>query len=102
MVAEKCITIKVVKPAEFSITDIRADRTTITEGESVKVTVTVTNTGGTSGTATVGLYVDGKFIKGESVYIGAGTSRTIEFSVSGLTAGTHTICAKIEWGEDHR
>ena len=98
MVKEKCITITVRKPARpsFSITDIRADKTTITEGESVTVTVTVANTGNAGGNVEVGLYVDGRFVKGQYVYISAGSSRTIEFSVSGLTAGTHTICAKIE------
>jgi len=39
-----------VKKPQLSITDFRADKTTITEGESVTVTATITNSGNVDGT----------------------------------------------------
>ena len=94
--SEKCIVITVMKKPQFAITSIQADKTMITEGETVDITVTVANTSDASGTANVRLYVDNNPIDSRSIYISAHSSKAIKFTVSGLTPGLRTICARLE------
>jgi len=80
---------------KFEITDMRVDKTTITEGETLDVQVWVKNTGNAGGTATVKLKVDGVEKARRGVYIPAGAQSYVSFHISGLSVGTHTICAEV-------
>jgi len=98
-VAEKCVSITVKekpKPQpKFEIVEVSPNKTTITEGETLHVQVWVKNTGNAGGTATIKLKVDGAVKAQRSVYISAGSFEAIAFHISGLSAGTHTICAEV-------
>jgi len=96
-VAEKCITIT-VKPKpqpKFEVESIHVSKTTLTEGEDLYVEAYIKNTGDAGGTATVKLKVDGTIKAQKDVYIPAGAQSYVSFHISGLSVGTHTICAEV-------
>jgi len=98
-VVEKCVTITVKKkPAlqpKFEIVQLSPSKTTITEGEPLNVGVWVKNTGNAGGTVTVKLKIDDTVKAQKSIYIDPGSFEIVSFHISGLSAGTHTICAEI-------
>jgi len=83
------------KTPKFEIVAVTAAKSTITEGETLAVKVWVKNTGNAGGTVTIKLKVDGAVKAQKSVYIGAGGWEAPTFRISGLSVGTHTICAEI-------
>ena len=60
-------------------------------GQSVSITVDVTNEGEASGTKTVTLFVDGGRVEGKDVTLGAGATETVSFTYVEQDAGTHTV-----------
>jgi len=67
-----------------------------TRGDAVTGSVTITNTGSVSGTASVDLVVDGTFSDTTSVTLSPGESQSVSFTLdtSGLSIGTHTVGAQ--------
>lgn len=91
-----CTTIDVLLPAIITATSIVPDKTTCTAPCDVSVDVTWTNSGDIEGTFTPSLMIDGTPIT-PAPYppenLAPGASITHIFAVSGLTAGSHQICA---------
>ena len=56
-----------IAPAEFEITDLSVDASEIAPGESVTVTATIQNTGGTEGTEQLQFDIDGTTVDGQKV-----------------------------------
>jgi hypothetical protein len=88
-----CQTVTVTTPAAITATNMALSTTSCTEPCSVVATITWTNNGGTEGTFTPGVILDGgipQTIAAET--LAAGGSVTHAFSITGLTAGSHGIC----------
>ena len=83
------------KKAELHITDIRADKYTIEEGESVTVTATISNSGEEAGTCVAELLIDGLLITGKKITVPPGTCVDVSFKIEDLHVGSHEVCIRI-------
>lgn len=79
------------EPAEFEVSDLSVSPSSVEAGDSVTVTVTVSNVGELSGGYSVELYLDGALEDTKSVTLDGGDSTTVTFSVSTEEAGSHTV-----------
>ncbi|MCW4012214.1 MAG: hypothetical protein NWF07_04390, partial [Candidatus Bathyarchaeota archaeon] len=79
------------EPANIVYKSIAVSPTSIEEGGSVTVTVTLENTGELSGQEAVDLYVDDVMVDSETVIVAGGATETAEFTLTGETAGTYTV-----------
>jgi len=84
-----------IEKPQFSITDIRADKTTITKGESVTVMATITNSGNVDGTCVAELLIDELLVTGKKLTVPAKSSVKVSFKVEDLREGSHKVCVKI-------
>lgn len=78
-------------PAEFTVTDATVETTSVTAGDSVQTTATVENTGGSDGTYTAELEVDGTVVDTKDVTVASGATETVSFSYTFTTAGEYTL-----------
>jgi len=60
-------------------------------GESVTITANVANDGGQGGTYTVELKLNGETVDTKTVTVGAGRSKQVSFTVSGLDYGQYEV-----------
>ena len=60
-------------------------------GQSVTITVDVTNEGEAAGTSTVALFVDGDRVQDKDVTLDPGATETVSFTYVEPDAGTHTV-----------
>jgi len=80
-------------PATFGVSGLSPTSATVTQGDTLSVSGTVSNSGDLEGTQTVELRIDGAAVASQSVTLAAGASTTVQFSgvdTSGLDAGAHT------------
>ncbi|MBI2935130.1 MAG: hypothetical protein HYY29_06130 [Chloroflexi bacterium] len=70
------------RPAEFRVGDLVFDPEQTAPGDTVKVGARVTNTGGTRGTCTAVLTVDGERTESKQVSLDAGASGEVIFKES--------------------
>jgi len=78
-------------PAEFTISDLVVSPSTVETGETVTVSVTVTNVGEETGSHTAELLLDGSKVDEETVTLEGGASETVEFTGVSGDEGTHTV-----------
>ena len=78
-------------PAQFEVTSLDVKPAAIAAGETAVVNAQVTNVGGSAGTYSVTLSVDGKKIDKKDISLDAGYSRSVNFSISKDEAGTYKI-----------
>jgi len=79
------------EPAVFSVKDLIIKPTEVQPKEAVTITASVTNTGGTEGSYTVILKINGVKEAEKSVTIAAGGSQDVAFSVTKEEPGSHTV-----------
>ncbi|TRO52510.1 hypothetical protein E2P63_03455 [Candidatus Bathyarchaeota archaeon] len=79
------------KPAEFKLTDLIVDPTSILGGESVTVSVKVTNVGEETGSYTVDLNIDGSPKDSQEVSLSGGATKVVTFIVTETVSGSHTV-----------
>ncbi|OYR42841.1 CARDB domain-containing protein [Halorubrum sp. Hd13] len=84
------------QPANVSVTDAELSETRLDPGESVTVTATVENDGGTAGEITADLQVDGTTRTSEMRTVDPSEQTTIEFTPSFAEAGTYGIAVNDE------
>lgn len=89
-------TVAVVPPAEFEIVDTAVERTMIEVGESVDVTVTVTNVGELEGASTVELERDGEVIATREQTIAPAETATVRFSATFEERGAYELGVNTE------
>jgi len=77
--------------ADFVMSDMTMNKSTITVGEKVTVMATVGNYGNIAGTQTVSLMVDGKSMIDQEVTLEPGETTSVVFSVAMGTPGTYDI-----------
>ena len=78
--------------AEFEVISLDVEPMEVTAGETVTITAMVENTGGSEGTYTAVLTVDGVTVETKEVAITPSSSRVVTFSLVKDTAGTYEIC----------
>jgi putative membrane-bound dehydrogenase-like protein len=85
-------------PASFEVSGMDPSNVTVTQGDTVAVSVTVTNVGNDSGTGTVTVTMDGTQTAQRSVTLDAGESTTEAFDVdtSDVSLGDHTVTISTE------
>lgn len=82
---------EVSAPASFAVSDLSVTPSEVISGEKVTISALVTNTGGSEGSYTVVLKIDGLEEARQDVTLGAGKSKTITFITSKDKEGTYTI-----------
>jgi len=78
-------------PAAFSVTDLSVKPAAVQPKEAVAITVSVANTGGTEGSYTVVLKINGVKEAEKSVTIAAGGSQKVTFSITREEPGSYTV-----------
>ena len=78
-------------PAAFSVSDLSIQPAEVQPKESVTITVSVANTGGTEGRYTVVLKINGVEEAEKSVTVTAGDSQLVTFTVAKEEAGTYSV-----------
>jgi hypothetical protein len=79
------------KPAAFEVTSLNISPSEATVGETVSIAAEVSNIGGSAGTYTAVLTVDGATVETEDVALAGGESQTVTFSLVKDTPGTYQV-----------
>jgi len=79
------------KPAEFEVGTLNISPSEAVSGETTTVTVDVTNIGGTEGTYTATLKVDGVEVETREVTVAAGAKETLTWRITEEAPGTHDV-----------
>jgi len=78
-------------PAEFQLSDLLINPSSVLDDETVTVLVTVTNVGESSGSYDVNLTVDGVLKQTKTVELSGAASTLVEFEIMETVGGTHTV-----------
>jgi hypothetical protein len=79
------------EPASFQVTDLILDQTWVQVGESVQISVNVTNVGDENGNHSVILTIDDEPIATKTVQLSGAESATLDFTATVITEGNHTV-----------
>jgi hypothetical protein len=80
-----------VKPAEFQVTDLTINPSSVQANEAVKISVKVTNVGEAIGNYTVNLKIDAATRDTRDVTLAGQASEIIEFEITETNAGTYEV-----------
>jgi subtilase family serine protease len=80
-----------VKPAAFIVSDLAISPDRVNVGETVRITVTVTNVGETGGSHEVVFMIDGKKVFSTEVTLAGGESREASFATVAEAPGTYSV-----------
>jgi hypothetical protein len=78
-------------PAAFSVSNLLITPPEVETQEAVAITVSVANTGGTAGSYSVVLKINGATVEEKSVTLAAGSSQDVSFSVTKEEAGSYSV-----------
>jgi len=78
-------------PAAFSVTNLSVKPLEVELKEVVTISLSVANTGGTEGSYTVVLKINGVKEADKSIFIAAGKSKSVSFSVAKEKAGSYSV-----------
>lgn len=79
------------RPANFTVTDLSITPKEVVTGESVSISVIVTNTGDLTGSYKVSFQIDDVVAQTREVTLDGGDSETISFSLTPDTIGKYTV-----------
>ena len=80
-----------IKPAEFQVTGLTVNTRSVLAGETVDISVTVTNVGEATGSYTLNLNIAGATRETRDVTLSGKASEVVVFEVSETNEGTHTV-----------
>ncbi len=80
-----------LESAQIQLTGLQLSQREAMIGQSVTVSVNVTNIGTGAGTYAASLLLDGTQIQNKTVQLAGGETKTIEFMVSDAAEGTHSV-----------
>ena len=80
-----------IKPAEFQVTDLMVNPSSVLTGEAVKISVIVTNIGEENGNYIVKLEIDGANKDTREISLAGQASEVVEFEVTETIPGIHTV-----------
>jgi len=89
------VTVEEIPQPVFYVANITTDKTSYYTDETITITARIGNSGDADGYASISLIVDGSVVKTDEIYIIAGYTETVSYSVGPLSAGSHTICVEI-------
>lgn len=92
---------KVLKPAEFKVSNLRITPEEVKAGGEVTLKVDIENIGDVEGTYTVTLKVDGVKVETEDMVVSAGDTETISFELTEDVPAMYTIDLEGLTGEVH-
>ncbi len=78
-------------PASFTTSDLSISPTEVDIGQSVAISILVTNTGDIIGSYEASLKIDNAVVDTRTVTLAGGASQTVTFTIAEDTAGTHTV-----------
>jgi hypothetical protein len=78
-------------PASFQVVDLTLDQALVQIGESVQISVNVTNVGEEMGNHSVTLTIDDAPIETKTVQLSGGESTIVDFIATGIAEGNHTV-----------
>lgn len=78
-------------PASFSVTDLKVAPVTVKPGETVTITATVTNSGGSAGTYRAVLEINGTAEAEKEIALDAGKTTAISFTITRDKAGGYQV-----------
>ena len=79
------------EPAKFVVSGLSISPSEVKAGESVTISVDVANSGGTTGTHTVTLKVNGSELATKSLTLDPGQSQGVTFAIKTESGGTNTV-----------
>ncbi|TET26301.1 MAG: hypothetical protein E3J73_04800 [Candidatus Bathyarchaeum sp.] len=79
------------KPAQFQVTDLILDQDWVQFGEAVQISVNVTNVGNKAGNYSVTVTIDDVPIATKTVQLSGAESVIVDFTVTGIAEGNHTV-----------
>ena len=85
---------QILDPANFQITDLSLNPNWIQVGETLQISVNVTNTGDRSGNYTVTPAIDDIPISTKTVQLAGGETTTVVFTATQATEGNHTVAVE--------
>lgn len=77
--------------AEFEFSNLLIEPASVEDGDAVTIEANVTNTGNIAGENEVELLVNNETVDSETVSLGAGETKTVEFSHTGGEPGNYTV-----------
>jgi len=80
-----------VSPATFSASNLRISPQQVQPDQQVEISIDITNDGGTTGSHTVLLYIDGNLEDSYTVRIAPGSTENVVFTVSRSAPGTYGV-----------
>jgi hypothetical protein len=87
----KPIVVPVIEPAVFQLTNLTVEPATVRKGQSVSITATITNAGGSTGNYNAELKINGTAVDTQSVSLAADAKQQIVFTSSGDMPGTYSV-----------
>ncbi|MCX6009780.1 MAG: hypothetical protein NTW48_07100 [Chloroflexi bacterium] len=88
---ESTLVVEKSLPPDFRLSNLESNPTEVSTGDNVIVTAKIANVGGTQGSYTAELKVDGVTNQTEKIIIPAGTDYMLVFKVSRDLPGTYTV-----------
>jgi uncharacterized membrane protein len=88
---ESTLVVETPLPPDFRLSNLEINPTEINTGENVVITATITNAGGTQGSYTAELKIDGVTDQNEKFTIPAGTGYMLVFKISKDLPGTYIV-----------
>ncbi|MBA7653174.1 hypothetical protein ES703_61017 [subsurface metagenome] len=78
-------------PANFTVTNLSISPDDVEPGRTVTISTTITNSGGSPGSYTAILRINGSEVETKSVVLNAGESQVVSFTVAKESTGTYTV-----------
>jgi hypothetical protein len=88
---ESTLAVEKPLPPDFRLSNLEINPTEVDTGENVVITAKIANVGGTQGSYTAELKIDGITNQTEQIIIQAGTDYTLVFKISRDLPGTYTV-----------
>ena len=78
-------------PANFTVTNLSISPDDVEPGRTVTISAAITNSGGSPGSYTAILRINGSEVETKSVVLNAGESQVVSFTVAKESTGTYTV-----------
>jgi len=88
---ESTLVVEKLSPPEFSLSNMEVNPAEVNVGGNIVITAKVSNIGGTQGSYTAELKIDGTTIETEQFTIAAGTDYKVAFKLCECSPGTYTV-----------
>ncbi len=79
------------KPAEFEVSDLTINPSSVLAGESIAISITVTNVGEVTGTHSVNLEINGIIRNTKNITVGGQASIEVEFNIIESSSGSYNV-----------